>query len=212
MSGLFILRLGALAAIMLMLAPTIKAWRDTPEQREDSRRFERQAAAAEDVTGSEEDDPEEATPPPRQRSRQPQQRTARRREPIRYRDPVRGVRQLSDREARRMEEDARRDAEISETKNMQPPEHWRWKYESQRNVICEPLWDEPWRTVCHTNFEHPAGMERPRAPVRQPRQRYVEGPPINGPDGRLHRTRMRVPDEDEGGGCPNQGGCPYEGN
>jgi hypothetical protein len=56
----------------------------------------------------------------------------------------------------------RSDEEISASTNYQPPDHWRWKHDSEDNVICESLWDMPWEVVCHTNFERPAARVRPR--------------------------------------------------
>lgn len=89
------------------------------------------------------------------------------------------------------------DEEISARKNYQPADHWRWKFEADESVVCEPLWDMPWEMSCHTIFERPIARQ-----PRQPRQRWVEGPRIMGPDGRLHRTRHAA--------CGG-GGCPYGG-
>ena len=47
------------------------------------------------------------------------------------------------------------DERISAEKNYQPAEYRRWKQEAEEEVICEPLWDQPWRMVCHTIFERP---------------------------------------------------------
>lgn len=89
-----------------------------------------------------------------------------------------------ERENRRQESDE----EISARKNYQPPDAWRWKFEAQEEVVCEPLWDMPWEISCHTIFERPL-YEQPRRHQRQ--QRLIQyGPVINA----------RVP-------C--RGGCPY---
>ena len=72
----------------------------------------------------------------------------------------------------------RSEEEISASKNYQPPDHWKWKYESERNVICEPLWDMPWQVVCHTNFERPIAREQPR--VRRREQPRYGGCPQRG--------------------------------
>jgi hypothetical protein len=84
--------------------------------------------------------------------------------------------------------------EISAAKNYQPPDHWKWKYESDANVVCEWIPVSPWEEerVCHTNFERPIGRrEPPRPPRRGDRPRFVRyGPPVQA--------------------C-GYGGCPYNG-
>lgn len=194
--------LGIAAAIMLMLYPEIKSMREDPAARAERRSFEQQARAAQDVTATDEED---EAPPPRQT-----QQKKRKHGPIMYRDPRYGLRQLSPREIEARDRDNgavsdEEDERISSEKNYQPADHWKWKYEAEENVICEPLWDMPWQIVCHTIFERPMDME-PAPPPQPPLQRYVEGQPIFGPDGQPHRTR-RVLDR----GCPNRGGCDYGG-
>jgi hypothetical protein len=166
----FLLGLGVVAAIMLLLYPSIKSRKQPRPQQavpeSDARRFERQASAAQDVTATEEEEDE------------PDERTVKRS-------------RLSD-------------EEISASKNYQPPDHWKWKYESEANDICEPLWDMPWEVVCHHRFERPVYRhDPPRRQPRQPQQRWVYGPPIRGPDGRMHRTRMAAGPGVSGpyGGC-----------
>jgi hypothetical protein len=55
------------------------------------------------------------------------------------------------------------DEEISARKNYQPPDHWRWKYEADEQVVCEPI-ETPWGwdRVCHTIFERPIGYPAAR--------------------------------------------------
>ena len=165
----FLIGAGLAATVAFLLWPEITGGMKhaTSDQREDQRRFERQARAAQDVTatGDERDDRDEEEPR--------QQRNNRR---------------VSD------EEDER----ISAQKNYQPADHWKWKHESDRNVVCRwvPIdWDwEEYR--CHTNFERPVayppgsrGYQKPQR--REPKPQFVRyGPNV---------TACR------------RGGCPYNG-
>ena len=167
----FTIGLGVAAALMLLFYPEIKGWRQGSQRivqvpESDARRFDRQARAAQDVTASEEEEEER---PIRRKSRDA------RREPIMYRDPVRGLRQLTEADRREREDEIRRDEEISATKNYQPPDHWKWKYQDEQG--CPP---EPWLPCPPHVFERPVGDLRPVPVTRHSRSRPLPPPCYGG--------------------------------
>jgi hypothetical protein len=85
--------------------------------------------------------------------------------------------------------------EISAAKDYQQPDHWKWKYESDANVVCEWIPVSPWEEerVCHTNFQRP--LSYPSGSRNQPQRR----PPRRQPQFANYRPPC------------GYGGCPYEG-